>query len=137
MAIVITTIGLLGLAAMQATGLKNNNSAYHRSQATVLAYDIADRMRANTISINNYLTSSMALGDAAAQAGCKHLGGCSTDRMAENDLYEWNSDLQAALPSATGTITVAVNIYTISVNWDENLDGDLGNDDPVLVSFQP
>lgn len=55
-AIVVTSIGLLGLAAMQATGLRNNHSAYHRSQATVLAYDIADRMRSNAISMASYVT---------------------------------------------------------------------------------
>ncbi len=55
-AIVITSIGLLGLAAMQATGLRNNHSAYHRSQATVLAYDIADRMRSNASSMASYVT---------------------------------------------------------------------------------
>ena len=55
-AIVVTSIGLLGLAAMQATGLRNNHSAYHRSQATVLAYDIADRMRSNVSSMLSYVT---------------------------------------------------------------------------------
>ncbi len=55
-AIVITSIGLLGLAGMQATGLRNNHSAYHRSQATVLAYDIADRMRSNAGTMISYVT---------------------------------------------------------------------------------
>ena len=43
----ILAVGLLGLAGLQATGLRNNLSAYNRSQATQLAYDMADRMRAN------------------------------------------------------------------------------------------
>ncbi len=158
-AIVVTSIGLLGLAAIQATGLKNNQSAYHRSQATVLAYDIADRMRANASSIDNYLTSFMTLTAATAtgaQAGCKNTTGCSTAQMAQNDLLDWNAALTAVLPVPTGTITiddrgtitVDDDVYTISVNWDDNRDGvvddvdnDMGNDaiyDPNFqMSFQP
>ena len=140
-AIVITSIGLLGLAGMQATGLRNNHSAYQSSQATVLAYDIADRMRANTSSINNYLTSFMTLTAATTageQSGCKSTGGCSTSQMAQNDLLEWNAALAAALPSPTGTITVAGDIYTIGVSWDDNRDGNVDGDDPDFqMSFQP
>jgi len=47
-AVVILAIGLLGIAGLQATNLKNNQSAYNRSQATLLAYDMADRIRANS-----------------------------------------------------------------------------------------
>ena len=46
-AMIILAVGLLGLAGLQATSLRNNQSAYNRSVATQLAYDIADRMRAN------------------------------------------------------------------------------------------
>ena len=45
-AVLVLSIGLLGLAGLQAAGLRNNQSAYLRSQATILAYDVADRMRA-------------------------------------------------------------------------------------------
>ncbi|MCX7101946.1 MAG: type IV pilus modification protein PilV, partial [Methylobacter sp.] len=46
-AMLVLAVGLLGLAGLQATSLKSNQSAYNRSQATQLAYDLADRMRAN------------------------------------------------------------------------------------------
>ena len=137
----VTSIGLFGLAGIQAVGLQNNNSAYQRSQATVLAYDVADRMRANTGAINNYLTSSMTLTYAktlGAQAGCIGTSGCSATQMAQNDLYEWNESLTTALPGATGLITLAGDIYTISVTWDDNRDGVVNGDDPGFqVSFQP
>jgi type IV pilus assembly protein PilV len=140
-AIAVTSVGLFGLAGMQATGLKNNHSAYHRSQATVLAYDMADRMRANMSSIDNYLSSYMTLALATsngATAGCKSTGGCSTAQMATNDLIDWNTDLTTALPGATGTITVTGDIYTITVNWDDDRDGDVDTDDPAFqMSFQP
>ena len=46
-ALLVLSIGLLGVAALQITSLQNNRGAHMRSQASVLAYAIADRMRAN------------------------------------------------------------------------------------------
>jgi type IV pilus assembly protein PilV len=46
-AILVLAIGLLGMARLQMTGMKSNHSAYLRSQASLLAYDITERMRAN------------------------------------------------------------------------------------------
>ncbi len=46
-ALLAPSIGLLGVAGLQLSGLRNNLSAAWRSQATYLSYDIIDRMRAN------------------------------------------------------------------------------------------
>lgn len=46
-AILILSIGLLGLASLQASGLRSNHSGYLRSKATIFAYEMADRLRAN------------------------------------------------------------------------------------------
>ena len=46
-ALLVLSIGLLGVAAMQLASLQANNGAFQRTQATFLAQDIADRMRAN------------------------------------------------------------------------------------------
>ncbi len=46
-ALLALSIGLLGIAGMQLTGMRANMSAGWRSQATYLGYDIIDRMRAN------------------------------------------------------------------------------------------
>jgi type IV pilus assembly protein PilV len=46
-ALLVLSIGLLGVAGLQLTSLRSNTSSSYRSQATFLAYDIADRMRAN------------------------------------------------------------------------------------------
>ena len=139
--IIVLSIGLLGLAAMQATGLKNNQGAYRMSQGTLLAYDIADRMRSNMGGINSYLTSTMTL-EAAKTAGvvsgCKTTSGCTTAQLAQSDLAQWYAALQADLPNSTGTIALAGTTYTVTVSWDDNLDGTLTSDDPSLqVSFQP
>jgi len=137
--VAILTIGLLGLAAMQATSLNNNHSAYQRSQAAVLAYDIADRMRANMSGISSYKTSVMSPANATVKSGCMSAGACTAVQMAENDLYYWNKALtDAGLPSVAGTITVNGNVYTVSVRWDINRDGSVTTDDNGFsVSFRP
>src|SRR5690606_3260878 len=52
-ALLVLSVGLLGLAMLQIEGLKHNTDAYYRTQATVLAYDIIDRMRANSDAAKN------------------------------------------------------------------------------------
>jgi type IV pilus assembly protein PilV len=138
-AALILAVGLLGMAGLQATSIKNNLSAYNRSQVTQLAYDMADRMRANriesldsttgsVIEASTYLTMDPA--DAVAQANCSTVTGCTGAEMAQNDLFEWNAALTSALPSGVGTITAdaAAQIFTISINWDDNRDGDVDGD---------
>jgi type IV pilus assembly protein PilV len=137
----ILAVGLLGLAGLQATGLRNNLSAYHRSQATQLAYDIADRMRANVADAQNLATSvyiAMDPEDAATQAACTAIAGaCSPTLMAQHDLFEWNSNITSILPSGEGSIAVAGSLFTITVNWDDNRDGAVNANDPSFqMSFQ-
>jgi type IV pilus assembly protein PilV len=143
-AMVILSVGLLGLAGMQTTVLKNNLSAYHRSLATQLAYDIADRIRANLddgnkLAASVYNSATMQPADADPQTDCLSVSStCTTADMAENDLYEWNQAL-AALPSGQGSITVvaATRTFTVTINWDDNRDGTANSDDPNFqMSFQ-
>lgn len=131
--VVILSIGLLGLAGLQATGLSFNQSAYQRSQATIMAYDIIDRMRVNPAAIDSYRTAI-----AAPTDGCTLTAGCTPVQMAQNDILEWNTSLISVFgPLASGTITFATPIYTVDITWDENRDGDNTNDPNFLVSFQP
>ena len=141
--IVVTSIGLLGLAGMQVTSLKNNQSAYQNSQAAVLAYDLADRVRAN---LGNgdatamYLGSSPNLSDASAVLTCETADGCTAAEMVENDLFKWNAALQAAMPNAgaTGAITLTGGVYVINVSWENRNKVDEDDEDfSFEVAFQP
>lgn len=135
--LVILAVGLLGLAGLQATGLKQNHSAYMRSQATQLAYDIADRMRANMTAVDSYLTTDPS--SASAQPNCMTTTGCTPAQMAENDLYEWNLALTDALPPSplhSATISFDTGVYTISITWDDNRDGVIDSDDPIFLVSQ-
>ena len=50
-ALVIMSIGLLGLAGLQVTGLNDNADAERRTQATIVMNDLIERMRANTTGV--------------------------------------------------------------------------------------
>lgn len=131
--VVVLAIGLLGLAGLQAASISNNQSAYNRSQATQLAYDIADRIRANAVEANKFSTSAyITVTNPSAQATCKNTTGCSAALMAQNDLYEWKANVSGLLPRGVGSLAqdAANRTYTITINWDDNRDGDVNTDDP-------
>lgn len=133
-AMLVLAVGLLGLAGLQATSLKNNQGAYYRSQATQLAYDLADRMRANIAGKANY--TAILPSSATAKANCLTTTGCSPANLAENDLFEWNSAVSNNLPGGIGTLAVASNMFTITITWDEDRDGNDSNNHRFQTSFQ-
>ena len=45
--VIIMAVGLLGVAGLQLAGMRSNHSAFLRTQATIAAYDLIDRMRAD------------------------------------------------------------------------------------------
>lgn len=140
-AIVVLSIGLLGLAGLQSTGLRNNQDAYARTVAATLANDMADRIRANMAGFNagNYNNT------ASATAGCLNNTGCTPQEMAETDTYYWNQAL-AALPSGQGVVSTVGGLVTVTVRWDNARSGATGTGcDPnnpadmacLAVVFQP
>jgi type IV pilus assembly protein PilV len=106
-ALVVLSVGLLGIAALQMTSLRNNLGAHLRSQATVLAYDITDRMRANRTQANNN-AYVIAFGAAATGTTLNAL-----------DLQAWKTALTATLPSGDGQIERVGNVFRISIRWTE------------------
>ena len=120
-AMLVLAVGLLGLASLQAYSLRNTQSAYNRSLATELAYDLADRMRANNKPLGLAVYGSMQPTAALAQANCVTVSNfCPPDVMAENDLYQWNLAVTTALPpGSSGVIAVVSNVYTITVSWND------------------
>ena len=139
-AMIVLAVGLLGLAGLQATSLKNNQSAYNRIKATQLAYEIADRMRANITEARRTGNAYLAAAAPSAVINCGNTTGCTPAEMAQNDRNEWNQALNIAtnpsggLPGGTGAISFRNNMYTIVINWTENRDQD-GNGVSDITSF--
>lgn len=119
-ALVIFSIGLLGLAGLEAQGMRFNHSAYLRTQATFQAYDILDRMRANreAAANNNYNATPSSVGiDHSCDTPSVT---CSTLEMAQYDIFQWKNNLGGnlgILPNGNGSVTRSTNVYVISVTW--------------------
>ncbi|MHB8405182.1 MAG: type IV pilus modification protein PilV [Gammaproteobacteria bacterium] len=127
-ALVILSVGLLGIAALISTALKSNDSAYIRTQATTLAYNIIDRMRANLPAANNLgynvTMPASAVTTASPPVDTCTVGSCSTAQLATNDLTQWEYDLATRLPQGRGAIaaTTAAGIVnvTVTVLWNDS-----------------
>lgn len=125
---VVMAIGLLGLAGMQTTSLRNNQSAYHRSQAVIMANDILDRMRSNQVGVTggnyNAVTSSTEF-DTVTNCTTNV---CTTEQMATYDAQDWTSRLATVLPSGVGTVTGtgAGSLFSVTIRWDDSRSGATG-----------
>ncbi|GAB6195255.1 type IV pilus modification protein PilV [Lysobacter xanthus] len=112
-AVLVMAIGLLGIAALQATALKSAESSMERSQAVVQTYAIIDAMRANPDAARagayNYTLSTAC---AAPGAGT----------LANKDITSWIDALQKSLGAgACGTVACsAAGICSVTVQWDDS-----------------
>jgi type IV pilus assembly protein PilV len=124
-ALVVTSIGLLGLAALQGTSLKLNHGSFLRTQATQFANDLADRMRANRVAA---LDDDYDLNFDGTPTGTT---------VAATDLIQWRATLARELPAGEGAVDVnSAGLAVIRVRWNdargdtgaENVDTDGGGD---------
>lgn len=137
-AVVVLAIGLLGMATLMMNSLQSSESAYSRSQASLLAYDIIDRMRANKVldPSNPYqsfrvthasLSNDYALANPgacpAANAGNANGSGAT---KATADLSQWCAQLRTNMPNLLAGTSISRNgsIYTVDIRWQEAHDSD-------------
>lgn len=108
-AVLVLAIGLLGMAAMQMQAVKLNHSAYLRTQASVLAYDISDRIRANDdLAIAGRYDRAL---DAAIPT--------ATD-LPSQDIAQWVDNIRTTLPSGNGSIVRNGRVFTITVQFNDS-----------------
>lgn len=125
-ALLVLSIGLLGLAALQTTSLQFNTGSYFRTQATFLAYDILDRMRANSAVVADGGTYDIPTAAAATpfltstDPACD-TSSCTVADLAAYDLGKWYKRMDLVLPGAsTNLATIDIsssNVVTITINW--------------------
>ncbi len=101
-AILLLSIGALGYAALQMKGLSASSSAMWRSKASHLAYEMADRMRANRAGV--VAGAYNALGAPETVTDCGAAADCSPVRMAVLDHGQWNASLANELPGGSGVV---------------------------------
>ena len=105
---VIFSVGLLGIAGLQMTGMKQTHNAHLRAVATMQAQDMADRMRANSAGVTDGLYDTMPTSCTADCAANQ----CTVAQMAEYDMCSWKdatqgkTGVQALLPDAVAILCV-------------------------------
>jgi len=132
-ALVIFSIGLLGLAGIQAVALKNNNSAYTRTVSMQLAYNMADVLRASTDNEGNIIAAFDTITTAipGAPTSCVQKSGaaapdCTQAELASFEVYHWKKRLEKELASGLGSISKTGDVYTITIMWDDEHTGATG-----------
>jgi len=126
-ALVIFSVGLLGLAGLQSRSLQSNTVAQFRTLAVIEAYDMADRIRANPVGVADGRYDNLDNPAPTAGSDCLTVA-CTPQQIAELDYFEWITQLQAQLPSGHGTVTGngAGSQFTVTVMWDEERTGAIG-----------
>jgi type IV pilus assembly protein PilV len=106
--VLVLATALLALGAMQVRSLQFNHSAYLRSQANILASDIADRMRLNRANLSSY---SIDFEDTAPTGSS----------LASTDIREWLTTVANTLPGGDGALACTSTVATcrIEIKWSE------------------
>lgn len=129
----VLAVGLLGVAGMQATSIKLSHESHLRSQASLLAYDIADRMRANSTEAmaNNY--DGNFTGNSNFDGNCSNPTGnaCNAAAIRAVDLNNWDFKLGQTFPGVQAniltTVTQGQSIATIRLVWVDTDTDDAAN----------
>ncbi len=137
--LVILSIGVLALGILQIASIQNTQGGYMRSQATFLAYDMVDSMRANIPAVTNgnyNLTFATATPTAVNCYG--PAADCASGQMATSDINRWRTVLANYLPSGNGQITTVINAtttrVTVSVQWLDPFTAEGGNEQVSLLA---
>jgi len=113
-AMVVLTVGMLGVSLLNVEGLRVNRAAVHRARAIGLAADMAERIRASAA------TPEIMLRCTTGRANCNGA------RLADTEAREWLQEVAAQLPDGTtATILAAptaangasINRYDVTLRW--------------------
>lgn len=124
-AVLVLSLGLLGLAGLQARTLQQNHSSLQRSQAVLLSYSILDALRADRQSaiLGNYNIGQTCVAPAP------------NGNLVNDTISIWISSIQNRLgtnANSCGSIACAAGICTIQIQWDDTRAG--GNANETFVT---
>jgi type IV pilus assembly protein PilV len=119
-ALLVLSVGMLGIAGLYVTTLRASGSALFRTQAVNFAADMADRIRANPTAGNAYAA-------APADNNCAEGAACNPAQLAADDVFRWQQQVAAILPAdanvpQTSIVVVGANAprtYQITIAWAE------------------
>lgn len=122
-ALTVLSIGLLGVTAMQANGLRTHHAAHLHTQASLIAHDMLNRIRANPLG-RTYYPNADTQNEHLTSPNCIH-SGCTPEQLAQHDLYQWQQQLGQSpsppLPAGRGLITRDAKFIHVIVLWRESM----------------
>ena len=131
-ALVIFSIGLLGLAGLQFNALRGNQGAYESTVASLQAMDVADRLRANPVGVNAGAYDQLAVN--AADPGCM-ASGCNAvnagflpagqgviclDSTPFDGVSQAANGCDGALTDLNGDGAGDARVFAIKIWWDDD-----------------
>ena len=129
-ALLVISIGLLGIASLQITAMRQNTTALNHSQAVWIGYNMAVRVRANISQFASYAGIDTSQGYSQDCMGSS----CNNVQMVTADAADWATDVQS-LPAGRGMITGDASELAITVMWDDEGTGATGTNcgnDPAV-----
>jgi type IV pilus assembly protein PilV len=114
-AVLVLSVGLLGIAGLQTANLRNTQSAHQRTVAVLLVANMAERIRANPV--------AAAAGVFVLEKNCKALSAGGTIQSVEH--ANWMTEIRTNLGTAETSCgevqyDVPTRTYTVNVFWDDS-----------------
>lgn len=127
---VILAIGLLGVAGLQTTSLRQGNSLQTDLQLQVLAQDLMERAMAfedlDGTGLFNKTTVPKSEPERCSESYC------SRAQIVAYELWAWSSRVKSELPSGSYDLDFKAGEYRLAMTWDHDGDGKVtkpGSDD--------
>lgn len=113
-ALVVFSIGALGIAGLQLRALQYGQASLFRSQASALTDDVIDRMRVDRTRARGGDWDT-DFGDAADAID-------PTASPARADLQDWKRQVEALLPEGQARVEIvaATRVITVTLRWNES-----------------
>jgi len=130
-ALLVISVGLLGIASLQITAMNQNASSLHHSQAVWYAYNMSDRIRANISQFNNYVGINTDTNNYNKDCMSSR---CLPGDMITADAADWETML-SNLPGGVGIVSSPGNELLVTVMWDDDGTGATGTNcggDPAV-----
>lgn len=133
-ALLVLSVGLLGIAGLQTISLRFNHQSYERTQATLLISEIIEKITANPVATRagtfDGVTAAATSGSYAGSfGGCP--SSCTPTQLANYEIFRWKRSLEdpRRLVQGAGSIErvatplvgiATQHVFDITVTWVEN-----------------
>jgi len=131
----ILSIGMLGIASLQAISLKSGKTSVYGSVATMKVDELFESMRVNPSVLASYT-------GAGVDHLCTGTKICTPLELAEEDVFWWQQNLKAGLPSTVTTVVALtapvapskMATVNVSVSWKERNKNAAGSVDKTYAT---